>query len=73
MDALEWGATMALILTRAVGDITRLELPDGTTIDVVLLSAGGGRARLAFEAPRKVRIYRPDAHKPRPKVRLETS
>ena len=47
-----------LILSRHIGETVVLELPNGETIDVVLLEVKGSQARLAFDAPLEVHIVR---------------
>ena len=47
-----------LKLSRRIGETVVLELPTGQQIDVVVLEVKGSQARLAFDAPREVRIVR---------------
>lgn len=47
-----------LVLGRRSGQRVVCELADGRQLVVTLVAGGDGRARLGFEAPADVRIYR---------------
>lgn len=52
------GSLGLLVLKRRRGQSIWLLLPDGTRVRVVLVSTDGPTARIGFEAPDDVRIYR---------------
>lgn len=47
-----------LVLGRLVGERVRLTCPDGTVIWVTVTHAERGKARIGFDAPRGVQVFR---------------
>lgn len=55
-----------LVLTRRKHELTVICLPDGRTIEVMIVDVDGAKVRVGFEAPQDIGIYRSELLPPPP-------